>query len=115
MHIAFPEKGEGVDLRFYSALLNSKIMNFYYKIVSMEHGRALAQTDIDFLRQLPHGTDTSIADKITSILDTFQEKKVVHSPSGSTDYMYTLPEERQAEIERLFAEWYSVPGFDFSG
>jgi len=115
MHIAFPEKGEGVDLRFYSALLNSKILNFYYKTVSMEHGRALAQTDIDFLRQLPHGTDRSITEKIISILDTFQENEVVHSSSGSTDYMYNLPEERQDEIERLLAEWYSVPGFDFSG
>ncbi|MCH7782759.1 N-6 DNA methylase [candidate division KSB1 bacterium] len=114
MHIAFPEKGEAVDLRFYSALLNSKILNFFYKIVSMEDGRTFAQTDIDFLRQLPHGTDRSIVEKIISVLETFQEKKVIHSPSGSTDYLSILPEERQEEIEYLFAEWYSVPGFDFS-
>ncbi len=54
IRIAYPVH-EHTDLRFYAAPLNSRILNFYYKIMSMEHGRALPQTDIDFLLQLPHG------------------------------------------------------------
>jgi len=41
------------DLRYILAILNSKLMNHYYHLISLEKGRAMAQIDIDVLEQLP--------------------------------------------------------------
>jgi hypothetical protein len=43
----------GVDVRLVVALLNSALMNRYYRLISLEGGRALAQVDIDVLEDLP--------------------------------------------------------------
>lgn len=42
-----------VNLDYLLLLLNSRLMSFYYHAVSMEYGRAMAQTDIDTLELLP--------------------------------------------------------------
>lgn len=41
------------DLRYILAILNSKTMNHYYRLISLELGRAMAQTDIETIEQLP--------------------------------------------------------------
>jgi hypothetical protein len=43
----------GVDVRLVVAVLNSALMNRYYRLISLEGGRALAQVDIDVLEDLP--------------------------------------------------------------
>src|SRR5262249_19802230 len=43
----------GVDVRLVVAGLNSALLNRYYRLISLEGGRALAQTDIDVLEDLP--------------------------------------------------------------
>ncbi len=42
-----------IDIRIIVAILNSQIMNRYYRIISLETDRAMAQTDIDVLEELP--------------------------------------------------------------
>jgi len=42
-----------VDVRVVLAILNSGLLNRYYRIISLEAGRALAQVDIDVLEDLP--------------------------------------------------------------
>lgn len=108
IHIAYPVK-ENIDLHFYTALLNSRALNFYYGVMSMEQGRVLAQTDIDFLHQLPHGTDKIIMDKVSAILKKHQKKHVIHHSPSHIEYSYTLPEIQQMKIEGLLAEWYKIP------
>jgi len=108
LHIVYPVK-ENIDLHFYAALLNSRVLNFYYEVMSMEQGRALAQTDIDFLHQLPHGTDKTIVDEVSAILKKHQKRHVTHHAPGHIEYSYTLPETQQKKIEHLLAEWYKIP------
>ncbi len=52
MHIG-SSTGTNVSLQFIAALLNSRLMDFYYKSTSLEEGRANAQTDIDVIEVLP--------------------------------------------------------------
>ena len=41
------------SLKYTLALLNSKLMNHYYHLISLELGRAMAQTDIETIEKLP--------------------------------------------------------------
>ncbi|MDR1701984.1 MAG: N-6 DNA methylase [Sporomusaceae bacterium] len=44
---------EAVPLTYLLSLLNSKLLNYYYKTVSLENRRSMAQTDIETLEKLP--------------------------------------------------------------
>lgn len=52
LHVA-NARSTGVDLSAVSALLNTAPLRSLYRVVSMEGGRSLAQTDIERLRGLP--------------------------------------------------------------
>ena len=41
------------SLLYIEALMNSSLLNFYYRAISLETGRAMAQTDIETLETLP--------------------------------------------------------------
>ncbi|HZD43953.1 MAG TPA: TaqI-like C-terminal specificity domain-containing protein, partial [Methanomicrobiales archaeon] len=41
------------SLKFVLAILNSRLMNHYYHLISLERGRALAQIDMDMLGEIP--------------------------------------------------------------
>lgn len=41
------------NLKYILAILNSKLMNHYYHLISLELGRAMAQTDIETIELLP--------------------------------------------------------------
>ena len=41
------------ELKYIASLLNSKLLNFYYKKISLEEGRTMAQIDIEMLEKLP--------------------------------------------------------------
>lgn len=41
------------NLKYILAILNSKLMNHYYHLISLELGRVMAQTDIETIEQLP--------------------------------------------------------------
>ncbi len=46
-------KDQSYSLKYILAILNSKLMNHYYHLISLELGRALAQTDIETIELLP--------------------------------------------------------------
>jgi hypothetical protein len=52
MHIGYPVASH-YNLKFVNSLLCSRLMNFYYHVTSLEFGRAMAQTDIETIDQLP--------------------------------------------------------------
>ena len=52
VHSLAPKTDE-VSLPYLCALLNSKLMNRYYHLISLELGRTMAQTDIEALELLP--------------------------------------------------------------
>ena len=43
----------GICLDYLSCILNSRLMNFYYHIVTLEKGRSMAQVDIETVEKLP--------------------------------------------------------------
>ena len=54
MHAISPKEPlDAYELKYLLALLNSKLMNYYYHLISLEFGRAMAQTDIETLELLP--------------------------------------------------------------
>ena len=53
VHLAAPRPGREELLYFFACLLNSAMMNDFYRIVSMEQKRVLAQVDLDLLAELP--------------------------------------------------------------
>jgi hypothetical protein len=52
-----------VDVRLVVAILNSRLMDRYYRTISLETGRALAQTDIDVLEELPFKRPSPAAER----------------------------------------------------
>ncbi|MCH8828456.1 MAG: Eco57I restriction-modification methylase domain-containing protein [Planctomycetes bacterium] len=54
LHALIPFTAD-VSLPFLCAVLNSRMMNRYYHLITLEKGRALAQTDIETLDRLPIG------------------------------------------------------------
>lgn len=46
-------KNKNYDLKYIMAILNSKLMNYYYQIITLTSGRVLAQTNIETIEQLP--------------------------------------------------------------
>jgi len=107
LHIAYPVH-EDVDLRFFSVLLNSNIINRYYRIMSMEQGRALAQTDIDFLDQLPVGTDAVVYREMVSLVSQNFTPRVDRKNAIETEYAYNIPAPVYHQVEALLAKWYGV-------
>ncbi|MFC1563295.1 Eco57I restriction-modification methylase domain-containing protein [candidate division KSB1 bacterium] len=99
---------EGTDLRFIAFLLNSRVMNYYYKTASMEHGRALAQTDIDFLHDLPYCTDSTIPKDIINILDSHLKYESRIVSSNYIEYRLKIPDNHKRLIEDMLCEWYGV-------
>jgi len=52
LHSIAPKNNQ-YNLKYILALLNSKLLNHYYHLISIELGRAMAQTDIETIEQLP--------------------------------------------------------------
>ena len=52
IHSMVVNKGE-LSLEYLVAILNSRLMNFYYQTVTLEKGRSMAQVDIEVVEKLP--------------------------------------------------------------
>ena len=52
LHFMVP-KGDEYSLKYVLAVLNSSLMNHFYHLISLEFGRAMAQTDIETIEKLP--------------------------------------------------------------
>ncbi len=46
-------KTTGFPIEVILAIINSKLMNYYYRAISLESGRTMAQTDIETIEKLP--------------------------------------------------------------
>jgi len=80
-----------VSLPYICALLNSRLMNRYYHLISLEYKRTMAQTDIETLELLPYREpDTKTLQKINSL------------------YLNINELEAENEIERILASLYCL-------
>lgn len=62
-----------INLDYLLLLLNSRLMSFYYHIVSMEFGRSMAQTDIETLELLPIRVNNNINVQASGIVKIMQD------------------------------------------
>jgi adenine-specific DNA-methyltransferase len=75
---SFVARNDAVTLDYLLLLLNSRLLSFYYHAVTMEYGRAMAQTDIDTLELLPvkvHAEASARAPELVKIMTTVVRRR----------------------------------------
>lgn len=88
-------------INYLLAILNSKLVNFYYQEISQENGRVLAQVKPIRIKGIPVPQKTELfADRISSLVDTIIAAKC------ADPYADTSSEERQ--IDRLVYHLYGL-------
>ncbi len=66
---------EDGSLKYFLAILNSKVLNFIYKYLSMEEGKVLAQVKTSLVEQLPVVYDKKREKEVVSIVDELITKR----------------------------------------
>jgi tRNA1(Val) A37 N6-methylase TrmN6 len=99
------------DMYFVLGLLNSKVINFFYRQISQEKGRVLPQVKIERLKRLPlkEGTDLQkavIIEKVNQIIKNNNSKevreKLIIDIDNEIYKIYELDEETISLIESSF-------------
>jgi hypothetical protein len=90
----------GVSLKCVMALLNSRLIGFYYRSVSLEAGRAMAQTDIESVERLPLRLDIGFQHRIEAMADHILAAKRVDSAADVSAL--------EAEIDQLVYQLYEL-------
>jgi type I restriction-modification system DNA methylase subunit len=82
------------SLKYVAAIINSTLLNYYYRSLALESGRAMAQTDIEILENLPiKKTDKSHQQQIVNIVDE------ILAITGNQDYQSNPA--KQARVKEL--------------
>jgi hypothetical protein len=92
---------QALSLKYVMALLNSKLLNFYYKAISLETGRTMAQIDIETLEKLPlkFGNRT-LSEKIENLVDRILAAKAKDAQADTSAL--------EREIDRLVYGLYGL-------
>jgi len=108
------------NLKYILAILNSKLMNHYYHLISLELGRAMAQTDIETIEQLPirridfgnpaekkmHDDSVALVDKILELNKRLAP--IRNTPCNERDELHREIEQTDKEIDNLVYELYGL-------
>ena len=101
VHIGNRLDDSEVTLKYVAALLNSRLIEFYYKSTSLEEGRAMAQVDIDMLDAIPILIPSkSHLESIEHQIDEILAKKTNGSDAEMSDI--------KREIDLLVFEIYGL-------
>ncbi len=100
--------GKDYSLKYVMAIINSKVIRFYYKTISLETGRVMAQTDIETIESLPIrriGVSNQILlnDKVDKILKITANRSYGDNPTKQAK-VKTL----EAEIDQLVYKLYDL-------
>jgi len=98
------------NLKYILAILNSKLMNHYYHLISLELGRAMAQTDIETIEQLPIKKASPVAqsriaklvDKILRLNEQLQKEKVGKKAEDLKKGIETIDEKIEEEVKKIY-------------
>jgi hypothetical protein len=90
-----------VSLGFLSALLNSRLMNRYYHLVSLERGRPMAQTDIETLELLPvRLPDAESCSRIQALMERSERGPLREALENEIALLYQLSPELQQYLKQ---------------
>ena len=112
LFIIYPKK-EGINIKYYLALLNSKLLNHQYQKLNPESGRVFAQVKIDYVNELPvKATSAKEQNSFVKKVDTIMVKvsELQHIQSQFTDLLqsdFELP-----KLSKNLENWYQL---DFKG
>ncbi len=103
-------KGSTNQLKFILAIINSKIMNYYYKLISLESGRVMAQLDIETIEQLPikqpskeqQNEIVNLVDKVMDLKKTLLETDVEKDLASITTQMEQFDKEIDNKVCLLY-------------
>jgi type I restriction-modification system DNA methylase subunit len=98
------------NLKYVLAILNSKLMNHYYHLISLELGRTMAQTDIETIEKLPirkasQITQRGIAklvDKILMLNEQLQKAKTGKHAEDLKKEIETIDEKIEKEVRKIY-------------
>jgi hypothetical protein len=86
--------GPDVSLPFLCAVLNSRLMNRYYHLISLELGRPMAQTDIETLELLPmREADPSTIERIERVVAVIDDPSLQSELDTILEDLYELSED----------------------
>lgn len=80
-----------ISLPYLCAVLNSRLMNRYYHLISLEYGRAMAQTDIETLELLPiRDADAKVIKEIEVLVASVDDPKSKSRLDNIIETLYDL-------------------------
>ena len=98
------------NLKYILAILNSKLMNHYYHLISLELGRTLAQTDIETIEQLPIRKASKITqkgivklvDKILLLNEQLQKAKTGKQVEDLKKEIEIIDEKIEKKVKKIY-------------
>lgn len=103
------EPFDASDLKYLLALLNSKLMNQYYHLISLEFGRAMAQTDIETLELLPiKQSSKEQKDEIVELVNKILTLNKELITNDKDDSIHAEIDKIDKEIDAKVYQLYSV-------
>ena len=99
IHTFHPIDQQNAPLEWIALIINSSIMNRFYHIISMEVGRAMAQTDIDQLQELPF---------IEPSVDMKKKAEKLYKTLSTQSQNTPFYQNAKNEAERLVANTYGI-------
>ena len=98
------------DMRYIIAILNSKMMNKYYNHISLELGRAMAQTDIETIEKLPIKKASAITqrgiaklvDKILMSNEQLQKAKTSKEAEDLKKEIETIDQKIEKKVKKIY-------------
>lgn len=107
------------SIKFVLAVINSKLMNHYYHLTTLEKGRTMAQTDIETLEQLPirkidfsNPKEKKMHDDLVKLVDKMLDlNKQSQQTSEKSDKWYSLKSEMgktDKKIDEMVYELYGI-------
>lgn len=95
------EKSTTLSLKYLLGLLNSRLLNWFYHITSLEVGRAMAQTDIETLECIPiKYISQSEQQPFVDLVDQIINLKQAEANVGTTD--------KEKQIDQLVYRLYGL-------
>jgi hypothetical protein len=115
LHAIVPRAGARYDLRYILALLNSRLLNHYYHLVSLELGRAMAQTDIETIEKLPirridfdDPADVARHDRLVALVEEMLRLREERAGPDEREDEERRIARLDAQIDALVCELYGV-------
>ncbi|MBA7688529.1 hypothetical protein ES703_97013 [subsurface metagenome] len=99
------------ELKYLLALLNSRLMNHYYHLISLEFGRTMAQTDIETLELLPiKQASKEQKDMIVNLVNKMVvlTTELISDKQNNTDNIRAEIEKVDSEIDDKVCQIYDI-------